>query len=155
MADKSGQQRVAHEYVPLPKEYQRQAQGLLSQFNTYYSSAKALGDPGLRAGFRRLVLNGDPPSKRLRKALDAWADVDVLIIEAAPDISLFGEVGLLNTDAVVFVMARVNWERHLIPCQVCQAMTPRWSSSQKYCDQHSWATKEGRRWHRQHNKEER
>lgn len=153
MADKSGQTRIAHKYVPSFEEHRKVAQELLDQFNTYYGSAKALGDKNLRAGFRRLLLSGDPPSLRLRKALDAWADVDVIIIEASPDISLFGEVGLLNTNAVVFVMARVNWERHSITCTVCGETTPRWSPNQRYCPAHSWATTEGRRWHRQHKRE--
>ncbi len=153
MTGKSGQTRVAHKRTLPLEEYQSLAQALLGEFATYYAVAKAIGDSNLRAGFRRLVLNADSPSPRLREALDTWTDVDVIIIEASPDISLFGEVSLLNTDAVVFVMARVGWERHSIPCAVCQTMTPRWSSSQKYCDRHSYSTQEGRRWHRQQRKE--
>ena len=59
--------------------------------------------------------------------------------------------GLLSENqAVVFIIIPPDeWKRHSIHCAVCGAPCPRWSSTQKYCEKHSWQTKEGKKYHRQ------
>lgn len=131
------------------------ARELVEQCGGYYPAAKVLGDPNLRASIWLLLNKGRYPSVRLQKALEEWASIETVIIEALPGIPIIGEVGLLQSDkvnAIIFIAVAEQWECHLIPCQVCQAMTPRWSPSQKYCDLHSWSTPEGRKWHRQQKK---
>ncbi len=134
----------------------KHARALLQECGGYYPAAKVLGDPNLRASIWLLLKKGRPPSTRLKQALEQWASIKTVIIKALPGIPIIGEVGLLQSGkvkAIIFIAVAERWERHLIPCQVCQAMTPRWSSSQKYCDRHSWSTREGRRYHRQQRKE--
>ena len=128
MTGKSGQRRVTHKRALPLEEYRVLAQGLLGEFETYYGAAKAIGDRNLRAGFRRLLLMNHPPSKRLRDALEDWA----------------------NIKRITLVMPTAEWERHTLRCAVCGRRCVRWSGNQRYCSEHSWATPEGRRWHRQH-----
>lgn len=73
-----------------------------------------------------------------------------LFVFAGPGSSIFGRVGLLSMDQVTvfLVMPPEEWQRHSMKCSVCGASCPRWSASQKYCELHSWATSEGRRYWR-------
>lgn len=59
--------------------------------------------------------------------------------------------GLLSENqAVVFiVIPPEEWKRHSMRCEVCGTACPRWSSTQKYCEKHSWTTPEGRKFQRE------
>ena len=132
------------------------AQQLLGTFGSFYAAARELGDPNLRASLWRLLNeDGFRPSKRFLSALWGWANVEPVVIEAPPGTPLFGDVGLLKTGKVIaiLILPPEEWERHSITCAVCGKRTPRWSPSQRYCPSHSWSTREGRQWHRQHKKE--
>ena len=134
------------------QEYAKHAGELLQQFGGYYPAAKKLGDPNLRAGLWLLLKNNRPPSPRLQKALERWANIETVIIEVPPGSPVFGATGaLLDLGQVVaiLVMLPQEWERHSITCAACGERTPRWSPNQRYCPAHSWTTPEGRRWHRQ------
>jgi len=153
MTGKSGQKRAAHKRALPLEEYQSLAQGLLGEFKTYYGAAKAIGDRNLRAGFRRLLLANHPPSERLRKALEAWADIDILIIEVVAGSNIFGTVGLLELSRAVNILILAPPEIDedlLIKCAACGRRTIKRSGNQKFCRQHSYGTPEGRRWQRQH-----
>lgn len=143
-----------HDTVPIdPKSL---AQQLLQRFGGYYPAAKELGDPNLRAALWRYINeDGFKPPNSLLHALWSWANLKPVIIKVPPGSPVFGATGaLLDLGQVVaiLVMLPTEWERHSITCAVCGEKTPRWSSSQKYCPAHSWATPEGRRWHRQQRK---
>ena len=112
--------------------YQGYAKELLEQFGTFYGSAKTLGHHNLRAGLWLLLKKDHPPSARLRDALEDWA----------------------NIKRITLVMPTAEWNRHTIICAVCGKRCVRWSGNQRYCSEHSWATAEGRRWHRKHNRKE-
>lgn len=78
----------------------------------------------------------------------------LVVIEAQPGSIIFGEVGLLSAGQVVaiVIMPPEEWKRHSITCAVCGTTCPRWSSTQKYCEKHSWRTSEGRKYQRERKK---
>ena len=140
-----------------PIEPKALAQRLLQRFGGYYPAAKELGDSNLRAAlWRTLNEDGFKPPNRLLHALWDWAQLKAVRIEVPPGSAVFGATGLLNLSQVVaiIVLPIDDVEHHLIKCTVCGQRTPRWSPTQKYCPKHSWATKEGRRWHRQQRKDD-
>jgi len=80
------------------------------------------------------------------------------VIVAGPGSIIVGSgQGLLSTDqpVVFIIIPPEEWKRHSMECEVCHASCPRWSSTQKYCEKHSWQTTEGRQYHRQRAKQER
>jgi hypothetical protein len=130
------------------------AQKLYTESGSYYSAAKRLGNPTLRAQLHR-VLNEDSfrPSEDFVKSLWEWAEIKPLVIQAWPGSQMFGasEDGLVNINRVVaiVIMPPEEWKRHSMECAVCHEPCPRWSSTQKYCEKHSWQTPEGRRFQRE------
>jgi len=137
----------------LPIEPKDLAQRLLERFGGYYPAASELGNPSLRAALWRLLNeDGFKPPDSLLHALWDWAMLKPVIVEVPPGSPVFGLTGQLDIGQVVaiLVLPLDEVQRHLITCTVCGEKTPRWSASQKYCPRHSWATAEGRRWHRQH-----
>ena len=133
------------------------AQELIEEFGTFYAAAKALGDRNLRSGLWALQNQDRPPSPRLSDALETWANVKPVIIEAAPGTVIFGEVGLLDLGQVASILILEYTEIDedcLVKCQVCGRKTIKRAGNQKFCSRHSYATPEGRRWHRQHKKGE-
>ena len=73
-----------------------------------------------------------------------------LIIASPGSIIVGSGQGLLSPDqpVVYIAMPPDEWKRHSIHCAVCGAPCPRWSSTQKYCEKHSWQTNEGKKYHR-------
>ena len=131
--------------------YKTRARELLVTHETYYSAAQTLGNANLRAGLWLLLKQGHPPSPRLRKAIEEWGGAPI-IIEAAPGTVIFGEVGLLDLGQVASILILEYTEIDedcLVKCQVCGRKTIKRSGNQKFCSRHSYATPEGRRWHRQ------
>jgi len=133
------------------------AQRLFQRYNGYYPAAKKLGNPSLRATlWRFLNEEGFKPSKHFMAALWEWADVDPVIIQAQPGTPVFGDVGLIElaqgVDILILSLGEID-ESLLIKCQACGRQTIKRSGTQRFCRRHSWATKEGRRWHRQQRKE--
>lgn len=128
------------------------AQKLYTESGSYYGAAKRLGNPSLRASLHRL-LNEESfrPSEEFTRLLWRWAKIETVVIKVHPDSTIFGRgKGLLDMGQVVaiLVMPPEEWKRHSIKCDACGIDTPRWSSTQKYCDKHSWATSEGRKYWR-------
>lgn len=129
------------------------AKKLYNESGSYYRAAKQLGNPNLRASLHRLLNEKSfKPSDDFVKSLWEWAEIKPLVIQAWPGSQMFGasEDGLVNINRVVaiVVMPPEEWERHSMKCDVCGATCPRWSSTQKYCELHSWTTSEGRKYWR-------
>lgn len=128
------------------------AQKLYTESGSYYGAAKRLGNPSLRASLHRL-LNEESfkPSEEFIKSLWQWANIEPVVIQVHPGSTIFGKgKGLLGMGQVVaiLVMPPEEWQRHSMECSVCGEACPRWSSTQKYCERHSWQTPEGRRFQR-------
>lgn len=82
---------------------------------------------------------------------EALGVISPFTIIAGPGSIIVGSgQGLLSENqAVVFiVIPPEEWKRHSIECAVCGETCPRWSSTQRYCDKHSWATSKGRQYQR-------
>lgn len=125
------------------------AQKLYTESGSYYRAAKRLGNPTLRAQLHRILNEKSfKPSEEFIKSLWEWAEIKPLVIQAWPGSQMFGasEDGLVNINRVVaiVIMPPEEWKRHSITCTVCGTTCPRWSSTQKYCEKHSWQTSEGR-----------
>ena len=117
---------------------------LRAQFKTWRAVADHLG---VNPGLAYKVANGQTRSAKVREALGLPMAV---IINAQPGSIIFGETGLFATNQIVaiLVLPPEDLIPHMIPCQACGKMTPRWSASQRFCPAHSWTTAEGRRWQR-------
>ncbi len=120
--------------------------------NIYFKSAQVLGHKNLRAGLWLLLNKDHLPSLRLSDALETWANIKPVIIQAPPGSNIFGDVGLIDFGQVVDVLILSLGEVDpglIISCKICGRQTFKRSGTQKFCRQHSWSTKEGRRYHRQ------
>ena len=137
--------------------YQEYARELLGEFDTYYASAKALGDKNFRSGIGQLLKQDRLPSARLSEALEVWATIKPVIIQALPGSNIFGDVGLIDfgqvVDVLILSLGEID-DSLLVKCKACGTLTFKRAGNQRYCRQHSWATPQGRRWHRQQKKRE-
>lgn len=81
---------------------------------------------------------------------EALGIIHPLFVIAGAGSTIFGDVGLLDVNqiSVILVIPPEEWKRHSIECAVCHEPCPRWSSTQRYCEKHSWTTPEGRRYWR-------
>ncbi len=137
--------------------YQEYARELLSEHNgIYFASAEKLGHNNLRGSIWRLLNQDCPPSPRLSEALQTWANVKPVIIQALPGTPIFGEVGLIELAQGIEILILSTGEIDdslLVKCQACGRQAIKRSGTQRFCQEHSYSTQEGRRWHRQQRKE--
>lgn len=108
--------------------------------------------------FLNSLLNGNKGfsvSPQMERALHILAgqnghsgEIKLVVFEAHPDSEIFDPARLLTMGEIVaiVIMPPEEWQRHSIKCAVCHEPCPRWSSTQKYCEKHSWQTPEGRRY---------